>query len=517
MHMTVVLGGRDLDREQVVRVARHGERVALDPGARARMDATRAVVRGSIEAGAAVYGTTTAVGVLKRVGLAAADAAGYSSWMLAHHLVGQGPAAPPDVVRATMLRLANHLAEASPGVRPELADRLIAALNGAETPTVHVTGSVGSADLAPLAELAVAVVDGFPLEPGEGTALLDNNAFSTAWATLALADTEALLDAMDVAGALSLDGFAANPTMLHPAIGGVRPYPGLQATLARLGSLLEGSAIHDPGVARNLQDPLTFRNLPQVQGACRDVLAHVDAVLAIELNANQGNPIVVPAENRVVSVANFEILPLAAALDYLRIVLATALTTATERVVKGVYPLWSGLPTGLVPDAGTPHAGLTYLSLAAQSLAVEARLLAAPVSFELVSTAHAEGIEDRTTMAPLAARRLADMIELGGTIAAIELAVGAQALELRGHRPGRGTGRALAAVRRHVPYLTMDEHVPDVGALAEAVRSGRLAAEVLAAAPAETPAVTQAGEAPAETHAGVPSRPDASRTRGDGG
>ncbi|MEA2549251.1 MAG: histidine ammonia-lyase, partial [Chloroflexota bacterium] len=282
-------------------------------------------------------------------------------------------------------------------------------------------------------------------------------------------------DAMDVAGAVSLDGFAANPSLIHPAIGRVRPYPGLVASLARLATLLDGSAIHEPGVARNLQDPLSFRNLPQVQGACRDALAHLDAVLAVELNASQGNPIVVPDEARVVSVANFEILPLAAALDYVRIVLASALGVATERVVKGLYPLWSGLPTGLAPDAGTTHAGLTYLSLAAQSLAVEARLLAAPVSFELSSTSHAEGIEDRTTMAPLAARRLAEMLELGGTIVAIELAVGAQAIELRGNRPGRGTARAVAAVRRHVSYLSMDDRVPSIDGLAVAVRGGEIA------------------------------------------
>jgi histidine ammonia-lyase len=476
--MTVVLTGSGLSRAEVVRVARGGEPVELDADARARMNATHAVVLAAIDGGAPVYGTTTAVGVLKRVGVAAADAAGYSSWMLGHHLVGQGPDAPADVVRATMLRLANHFAEGSPGVRPELADRLIAALNDGETARVHATGSVGSADLAPLAELANGLFADAELEPGEGTALLDNNAFSTAWATLAIADAEALLDAMDVAGALSLDGFAANPTMLHAGIGDVRPYPGLKVTLARLGRLLEGSAIHDPGVARNLQDPLTFRNLPQIQGACRDVLAHVDGVLAIELNASQGNPIVVPSENRVVSVANFEILPLAAALDYLRIVLATALTSATERVVKSLYPPWSGLPTGLVPEAGTAHAGLTYLSLAAQSLAVEARLLAGPVSFELVSTAHAEGIEDRTTMAPLAARRLAEMTERGATIVAIELAVAAQALELRGHRPGAGTGRALAAVRRRIPFLAMEDHVPDISTLAEAVRTGALIGDV---------------------------------------
>jgi histidine ammonia-lyase len=473
--MTVLLTGHDLDRDAVVRVARNGESVALDAGARARMERTHAIVLASIASGAPIYGTTTGVGVLKRIGVPGGDAAGYSSWMLAHHLVGQGPLVPDDVVRATILRLANHFAESSPGVRPELADRLVSALNAGEVPPVHATGSIGQADLAPLAELAVALVGDMDLAPGEGTALLDNNAFSTAWAALAADDAETLLDAMDVAGAVSLDGFAANPSMIHPAIGRVRPYPGLVATLARLATLLDGSAIHEPGGARNLQDPLSFRNLPQVQGACRDALAHLDAMLAIELNASQGNPIVVPEEARVVSVANFEILPLAAGLDYVRIVLASALGVATERVVKGLYPLWSGLPTGLVPDAGTTHAGLTYLSLAAQSLAVEARLLASPVSFELTSTAHAEGIEDRTTMAPLAARRLAGMVELGATIVAIELAVGAQAIELRGQRPGHGTAGAIAAVRRHVPYLSMDDQVASMDGLAAAVRSGEIA------------------------------------------
>jgi histidine ammonia-lyase len=477
--VTVVLTGRDLTRADLLRVARADERVALADDARTRMDATQAIVRASIAAGDRVYGASTAVGVLKRVGVAADDGAAYSSWMLAHHLVGQGPDAPRDVVRATMLRLANHLAESTPGVRPAVAERLIAALNGGETPRLHVVGSVGSADLAPMAELAVELFDGFALEAGEGTALLDNNAFATGWAAIAIADAEALLDTMDVAGALSLDGFAANPSMIHPAIGAVRPYPGLQRSLARFAALLDGSAIHEPGVPRNLQDPLTFRNLPQIQGAARDALAAVAAVLTVELNANQGNPIVVPGEERLVSVANFEILPLAAALDYLRVVLASALTAATERIVKALYTPWSGLPTGLTPDAGTPEAGLTYLSLAAQSLAVEARLLAQPVSFELVSTSHAEGIEDRTTTAPLAARRLADQVAAGGTIAAIELAVGAQALELRGHRPGAGTERALRAVRRRVPFLRMGDHVPDTAGLVAAVRRGEIVDEVL--------------------------------------
>jgi histidine ammonia-lyase len=478
--VTVVLTGRGLDRDQVVRVARGGEGVKLDEAARSRMLQTREIVRAALRRGDPVYGTTTAVGVLKRVGVAADQADGYASSMIRHHLVGHGPDASTDVVRATMLRLANHFAEGSAGVRPELADRLVAALNDGETPRVRTIGSIGQADLAPLADLG-ALFDGLALEAGEGTAVLDNNSFSTGWAALAVADAAALLDTMDVAGALSLEGIAANSTMLHPAIGEARPYPGIRRTLDRLQQLLAGSAIWEPGAAQHLQDPLTFRNLPQIQGACRDVLEHVDSQLAIELNASQGNPIVVASEGRVVSVANFEILPLVVALDYLRIVLATALTSSAERTVKMLGTPWSGLPTGLTPVGGTPEAGLTYLSLAAQSLVVEARLLAQPVSFEVVSTAHAEGIEDRTTMAPLAARRLAEMVSLGARTVAIELAVGAQATELRGLKRGRGTEAAVSIIRRVVPFIGEGGSVPDVepivGLVGKGAFSGSFAAD----------------------------------------
>lgn len=470
--MTVELTGHGLTRDEVVRVARGREPVRLHDRARARMDATRAVVEAAIARGDPVYGTTTGVGVLKRVEVAADDGAAYSNHMLGHHVVGHGDPVPDDVVRATLLRLANHLAEGSPGVRPAVAERLIRALDEGEAPRVRPVGSVGSADLAPLSELVVPLFRDVALEPGEGTALLDNNAFATAWAALALTDAVALVDLLDVAGAASLDGFAANPSMLHPAIGEVRPYPGLRRSLERLGRLLEGSALHEEGGPRNLQDPLSFRNLPQLQGAARDALAHAEDVLAIELNASQGNPIVVPGEGRLVSVANFEILPLAAVLDHVRVVLASVLGAASERVTKLLYPAWSGLPTGLVPVPDTAEAGLTYLSLAAQSLAVEARLLAQPVSFELVSTSHAEGIEDRTTNAPLAARRLAEQVELGRRIVAIELTVAAQAIEVRGRRPGHGTATAVGIVRRHVPFLGLGDHVPDVEPLVGAIRGG---------------------------------------------
>jgi histidine ammonia-lyase len=206
------------------------------------------------------------------------------------------------------------------------------------------------------------------------------------------------------------------------------------------------------------------------------VFSHVDRQLAIELNASQGNPIVLAGEATVISVANFEILPVVAALDYLRLILATALGAASERTVKLLETSWSGLPTGLTPSADDADPGLAYWGIAVQSLAGEARLLAQPVSYETVSTAHAEGIEDRATMAPLAARRVTEMVALGERIVALELATGAQAAELRGLRLGSGTGAAVRAVRGVVPYLAAGDAVPDIEPLVSLVREGELGA-----------------------------------------
>jgi len=338
---------------------------------------------------------------------------------------------------------------------------------------VRVLGSVGQADLAPLADLAGAVFADVELAAGEGLAVITGNPFATAWAALALADLERLLDALDVAGALSLEGLGANLSVLHPAVEAARPHPGLAASLAILRRLLAGSAIWAPDASRNLQDPLTFRNVAHLHGAARDALAHARGVLDVELNASQGNPMVVAAEGRVVSVANFEISGLAAALDYQRIVLATVLASSAERVVKLLETTWSGLPTGLAASDDPSDAGLEYLGIAVQALAAEARLLAAPVSFELVSTSHAEGIEDRTTMAPLAARRTAEMVALGQRIAAVELTAAAQAAELRGvDRLGAGTAAAHLAVRRVIPFVGPGDVVPDVEPLIDVVARG---------------------------------------------
>lgn len=473
----VVLTGRDLTRADVARVARSGERVAIHHEAISAMAATRAVVELSLERGHAVYGLTTGAGVLKRASLDATAAATYANRIIRQHQVALGPSAPHDVVRAMILRLANEFASGVPGVRPQLALHLVEQLTADTAARVRILGSVGEADLAQAADLAMELFRDVQLAAGEGLALLTGNAFATGWAALAMDDAATLIATMEAAGALSLEAIAANPSMLHRSIAEVRPYPGLARAVGRMHALLEGSFLWDQGRARSLQDPLTFRGLPQLLGAVHDAFDHADGVLAMELNASQGNPIVVAGEERPLSVANFEILPLAAALDYLRIVLASALTASAERIVKLLETSWSGLPTGLTPSGDPADPGLGYLGIASQALSAEIRLLAAPVSFELASTAHAEGIEDRMTMAPLGARRLGEQVALGRELICRELVVAVQATELRGLLPlGRGTTPVAARVRGIVPALGRDGSVPaDLEPLSEAIRAGLIA------------------------------------------
>ena len=474
---TVVLDGRSLTIGEVVAVAREGAAVELAPDAVERMRETRAVVERALERGDAVYGMTTGVGARKKVRVPAEEARAFNRALLANHLVGAGPDASTEIVRATMLRLTNALASGIPGVRPELAERVAAALNGREHPRVRLLGSLGQADLPAMADLGHGLFAEAELQAKEALALVNSNAFSTGMAALAVADADRLLEAMDVAGALGLEAFAANLTLLHPAVAQVRPYPGLAQSLDRLRTLLEGSSLWEPGAARNLQDPLSFRGLPQLHGALRDALSFACGQLEIELNASQENPLVVPDEDRIVSVANFEILPLAAALDFLRIALAPALTTSAERLLKLLQGPLTGLPDGLAPRHGLAENSLSEHGIAAQGLTAEARLLAQPVSYELVTTTQAEGIEDRMTMAPLAARRLAEMVELGESIVAIELVVAAQAVDLR--RPprlGRGTAAAHARVRELVPFLGEgDTILPDLEPVRELIRRRALA------------------------------------------
>jgi histidine ammonia-lyase len=470
--VTVVLTGAGLSVEDVVRVAREGVNVELDPAALERMRRAREVVDATLASGGTLYGLSTGVGVRKRAAVEPPEQAGFNRRLILNHRVGQGPLAPGDVVRATMLVLANVFARGAGTATPALAQRIVAALNERREPEVRILGSLGQADLAPMADLAHGLFGPeLDLAPAEGLALLNNNAFACGWAALALADCRRLLDASLVAGALDLEAFAANLTIVDPAAVRERPFTGLGESAARIRALLDGRSV----APRNLQDPLSFRCLPQVHGAALDAYRFALAQVETELNSAQGNPLVDAETGRAFSVSNFDVLPLAAALDFVRIALAPVLTSANERMVKLLQAPLSGLPEGLSERAGSADDSLSEYGPAGQALTAEARLLAQPVSFELASSAHAEGIEDRATMAPLGARRTAEQVALGERIVAIELLVACQAIDLRGERLGAGAAAAHALVRGLVPFIRELEPVPwSLEPLVELVRSGRL-------------------------------------------
>jgi histidine ammonia-lyase len=480
--MTITLNGSDLTVTQVVAAARHGETVALAPEAIAAMRRSRAVVRDVLAAGEPVYGLTTGVGERKAYLLDPAERQRFNHRLVLNHRIAQGDAAPADVVRGAMLCLANSYAKGVTGVRPELAEMIVTLLNEGFAPPVRRLGSLGQGDLGPMADLAHGLItrSGFEVAENEGLALVSSNAFTTAWACLATADAEALLAVFDVAGALDLEAFGANLACLHPVIEQTRPFPGLAATLHQLRLLLAGSYLWQPGAARFLQDPLTFRCIPHIHGAARDALGYARNILHLELNSSQSNPVVVvPAGDepgRIVSVGNFDTGPLAAALDFLRIALAPVVTSANERAVKLLQAPYSGLPAGLAALSGSPDDALAELATSGQAITVEARTLAHPVSYELASSVKGEGIEDRATMAPLSARRLADMVQLCARVAAIEFVVAAQAIDLRAPgQLGLGTGRAYRMIRELVPFTQADGTLPaDLEPLIELVTRGTL-------------------------------------------
>jgi histidine ammonia-lyase len=498
--MKIVLNGSDLTVTEVIAVARHGEPVMLAPGALETMSQAREVVAAALRAGTPVYGLTTGVGERKSFLLEAAERQRFNQRLVLNHRIAQGDAAPADVVRGAMVCLANSYAKGVTGVRPELAEMIVTLLNEGYAPPVRRLGSIGQGDLGPMADLAHGLItrSGFEVAENEGLALVSSNAFTTAWACVAIADAEHLMDTFDVAGALDLEAFGANLTCLHPVIEQTRPFPGLAATLNTLRALLTGSYLWQPGAARFLQDPLTFRCLPHIHGAARDALAYAKTILTLELNSSQSNPVVVTAEQRIVSVGNFDIGPLAAALDFARIALAPVVTSANERAVKLLQAPFSGLAAGLAAVAATADDALSELATSGQAITVEARTLAHPVSYELASSVKGDGIEDRATMAPLSARRLADMVALCVRVAAIELVVAAQAIDLRGisglsglnglsgpdgpgappgdRQLGLGTGRAFRLIRELVPFTQADGTLPaDLEPLVDLLTCGDLA------------------------------------------
>jgi histidine ammonia-lyase len=454
-----------------------------------RVVRAREVVEQVLASGAPVYGMTTGLGALARHPIPLEELERFSFATVADQTGSYGRPLPVPVVRAMMLTRANGMAKAGVGVRRELIELIIALLNARVHPVVRDIGSVGQGDLAQMADIGKVLIGGgladyrgavmpghqalslaglgpIRLAPKEALALVSANGLTTGFGSMVLADVADLLDALQVSAALSLEGFAGNLSTIHPAAGELRPHAGEKAAGRRLRELLEGSYLWHPGAARHLQDPLSFRCVPQTHGALYDALGHVRRTMEIELNSAGDSPLVAVEDQAILSVGNFDVVALAASFDFLRIAITAALQVLDERVQKLLWAQFSGLSTGLAATSGATG-GLRQLGRACAALTAEARGLANPVSLDYRGQV-SEGVEDHASMAPLSVRRTSELVTLAYRIIAFELVVAAQAVDLReGARPlGQGTRAAHEAVRDAVPFLVDEtDWAPDIDRL----------------------------------------------------
>jgi histidine ammonia-lyase len=508
-----VLLGKPISLAELEEVARFGRPVALDPGARARVDASRRAIDAIAAAGdsaPAVYGVNTGFGALAETRIHEGDVRALQRNLVRSHACGVGPDLGEAEVRAMMLLRAQVVAQGHSGVRAEVIDLLAQMLDRGVTPRIPSQGSVGaSGDLAPLAHLALVLIgegeasfDGARMPGGEalgraglapielaakeGLALINGTQYMTALGALAVRDALALCTVADVAGAVSLEALKGSKRPFDPRLMAVRPHPGQEACASNLRALLADSEIMESHRdCHKVQDPYSLRCMPQVHGATRDALAWVAEVLSREVNSVTDNPTVFlhddGSEAELISGGNFHGQPVALALDLAAIAAAELANISERRVEQLVNPaLSSGLTPFLAPSSGL-HSGFMIAQVASASLVSENKVLAHPSSVDSIPSS--AGREDHVSMGSIGARKLLQVIDNVRASLAIELMTAAQGVnQRRPLAPSTGVAAAHRAIRAVVPELVEDRPLYlDIAEVTEIVRSGALVRAVEAA------------------------------------
>ncbi|MDH6232211.1 histidine ammonia-lyase [Mesorhizobium soli] len=460
--------GTSLTLDEIIAVAREGKKVAIGHSGLERIKRGRQILEDAIARGERIYGATTSVGPKTSSPISQANVGEFNRRLLRTHNAGHGPLANRDAVRATMLVLLNSVVSGRTGVRPLVAEVIVEALNSDRPVKMHVWGSMGQSDMSSMSDIALDLFADIELAAGEALALLNSSAMSTGMAALTLIDLGRLLRFSTLVSALSMEGYAANPSIVSAIALESRPLKGLRIQGEAIRRYINGSYILSKDGPRNLQDPLCFRSLPMIQGVAHDNLAFAGGQIERELNASQGNPVISIEEGSLAAVANFDMVSLCMALDVMRLGFAPLVTSSTERVAKLVDTTWSGLAPSLIEEDGVGAPGFNGAALFHKSIASEARLLTAPVVGELASSSHSNGVMDRASLAALSARRSAELYIIGKSAIAMELMVAAQAVELRGRLPLGGTTQLLLAfVRQAVPFAAAGQSAPNVQPLLE--------------------------------------------------
>ena len=489
--------GATLTVDDVVAVARGGERVALASVARAAVERSRRTVERIVRRGELAYGIKTGFGELESVEIAPAQVRELQRNLLRSHAVGTGPPLTREQVRAATLLRANALAKGFSGVRVQVVQRLLDLLNRGVHPVVPSRGSLGaSGDLAPLAHLALVLIgEGqaehrgrirpglaalraaglrpLRLESKEGIALINGTSVMAGLACLGVHDGRALVRDAQVAASMSFEALRASPAPYDARLARLKPLPGSVAVAANLRRLLTGSEIIPSHAGpHKVQDAYTLRCVPQVMGACGESLDYCARVTEIEINAATDNPLVLPA-GAAISGGTFHGQSLAMALDFSTLGLTVLAGFAERRIARLVDTHMSGLPPFLTERSGL-HSGMMMAQYTAAALVSELQILAHPASAMSLPTS--AGQEDWVSMGQTAALKCLAALDLAVRTVALEYLVAAQGLEFaRPLRPGVGPRAAHSQIRRTVRRLDADRPIsPDVDALLTEMSEGTI-------------------------------------------
>ncbi len=496
----VVLDGATLTPCALRRIAA-GASVSLDSGSAERMAAGRRIVDRYLAESIPAYGLTTGLGMRADQMLTPEEAAEFSYRTVRGRAQAVGPLLTTDEVRAVIAVRLNTMLSGAAGASAEIAPALVTALNNGFVAAMPRIGSIGTGDLVAMAALAhaligegeaivgggrVAASEGLaaagmrPLRllPKDGTVLCNNTAFSTALAALASEAARSTLVSMQIAGALSLEGFVGNLSPFSSASLRARPQPGQVDAGDQLLRLLGDGPLGRAGAARRLQDPLSFRCMAQVHGAAFAALADLDDELSVDLNSSPDNPVVLLEDDVCVSTGNFHLPRLTQTLDGLARAMAWCATDSVSRVQRLMHAPHSGLPALLSSE--TPDtAGFGPLLKPMEALRAEIVHLSSPVP--VLASHNADGVEDSATFAALAASKLTDLLEKLDLLVAFEFVAACQAIDLR--LGGNGDVAptmapsltpVYTAVRKHCRFIAEDRPIGrEIEAIAAVVSSGR--------------------------------------------
>lgn len=459
-------------------------RVELAEEGEQKIQKARDVVESIIANEQVVYGINTGFGLLSEKRILPDQLDQLQINLLRSHATGVGDPLEKAEVRAALLLRANTLAKGHSGCSVELVDKITEVMNAGITPWVPSQGSVGACgDLAPLAHLALVLIgegrawfkekflsgadilkaagiQPYKLKAKEGLSLINGTQIMTAIGALVTERSTKLAKLAEIAGAMSIEAYKGTSAAFDPRIHLIRPHPRQIEVAENMLTLLQGSKIAESHAdCDRVQDPYSFRCIPQVHGISRETIDYVVPVLEREINSGTDNPLVFPADGHpnggdVISGGNFHGQYVAMAMDNLAIGLAELANISENRIQKLINPAISGLPAFLIEDAGL-NSGMMIVQVAAASLVSENKVLTHPASVDSIPTSADK--EDHVSMGVTAARKAKQVCKNVQNVLAMEFLCASQGLEF--HQPlkaGKGVQAAYEKIREVVPPVKQD-------------------------------------------------------------